>query len=476
MKNNFKRIFSAAASAIIAFSAFGAFPAYAAPTTELEENLTDGMFKYEVLADGTFAITGVSAASISAIPSTRNGKIITAISDSAFMGCTALTDVVIPDSIKSIGTGAFLGASIKSVTLPRNLEFLGENAFANCTSLTSVTIQNGLTYIPDYAFLQCDHLTDITMPDSIETIGNCAFYECTSLAVFDVPASLKSVGELAFGEWYSIQDINTEGCANFVTDGGILYNSDKSAVYRAVSTLAGDINIPDKVTTIKSGAFSACEKIEHLFLPASLAVIETGAFSYCPNMKSIDFSEGLVSIGEGAFMFDEGLSTVQIPTTTTEIGPQAFSYCTGLEKLILPEGVEKIGEMAFLYCNNLKQVSVPKSVTEIGNNAFGFTVENSALAAVNGFKMSVFSGSAGQKYASSNKIEFTTADKNIMKIVFIVVGFGAIAAVIVFASVIMAKNRKTAPLSAIKAQKEAKEKELEESYEKILDETDDDSE
>lgn len=482
MKNKIGRIF-AAVSAFIMLSAATVFPVYAEGegTSSIEGTLDDGMFKYELLADDTYTIIGYSAASISSIPSTRNGKAVTAISDSAFMGCTAFTDLVIPDSIRSIGTGAFLGSTIKSVTLPRNLETFGENVFADCSLMTSVTIPKGLTQIPDYTFLRCGYLTDLTLPDTIETIGDGAFYECSSLTVFDVPASLKSVGELAFGEWFSIKEINTDGCANFVCDGGILYNSDKSAVYRAVTTLAGDINVPEKVTTIKSGAFSACDKIEHLFLPSSLAVIETGAFSYCPSIKSIDFSEGLTSIGEGAFMFDESLSTVSLPTTATEIGPQAFAYCTSLDKLILPEGAEKIGEMAFLYCNSLKRVSIPKSVKEIGNNAFGYTVENSELASVNDFSMSVFSGLAGEKYAKSNKIEYTTVDHNIMKIVFIVIGFGAIAAVIVFASVLMARNRKTAPLSAKKAQKEAKEKELEESYEKILDdgennEEDDDSE
>ena len=182
MRNKFAKAISVAASALISLSFFSAFPAAAEDSgNNIEDTLTDGMFKYELLDDGTYTITGYDATSISTIPSTRNGKAITAISDSAFFGCSSFTDLVIPDSIKTIGVGAFCGCTtLTSVTLPKTLQSLGENAFANCTSLTSVTVQGSITTIPDYAFMQCDRLTEITLPDTITDIGVGAFYECTS--------------------------------------------------------------------------------------------------------------------------------------------------------------------------------------------------------------------------------------------------------------------------------------------------------
>ena len=79
MRNKFAKAISVAASALISLSFFSAFPAAAEDSgNNIEDTLTDGMFKYELLDDGTYTITGYDATSISTIPSTRNGKAITA--------------------------------------------------------------------------------------------------------------------------------------------------------------------------------------------------------------------------------------------------------------------------------------------------------------------------------------------------------------------------------------------------------------
>ena len=282
-----------------------------------------------------------------------------------------------------------------------------------------------------------------------------------------MPDALENVGELAFGEWFSINEITADGCANFTVDNNILYNKDKTEIYRASAAIAGDINIAEDVKTIKSGAFSSCAKIEHLYLPASLTSIETGAFSYCSGIKTIDFSEGLQTIGEGAFIFDSALTSISIPTTVREIAAQAFAYCEAVEKVIIPEGVTKIGENAFLYCTALKRVSIPKTVSEIGDGAFGYTVENSEPKLTDDFTMSVFSGSAGEKYAKSATIEYTTIDKSLKRTAFLVAAVAVIIVIIVFAASLMARGRKTATAGARKAEKEAKEKRLEVYTEKI---------
>ena len=128
----------------------------------------------------------------------------------------------------------------------------------------------------------------------------------------------------------------------------------------------------------------------------------------------------------------------------------------------------KIGENAFLYCTALKRVSIPKTVSEIGDGAFGYTVENSELKLTDDFTMSVFSGSAGEKYAKSATIEYTTIDNSLKRTAFLVAAVAVIIVIIVFAASLMARGRKTATADARKAEKEAKEKAIEDSYEKIL--------
>jgi BspA type Leucine rich repeat region (6 copies) len=85
------------------------------------------------------------------IPSTTNGLPVTSIGSSAFLFCTSLTSVTIPNSVTSIGSQAFYG----------------------CTGLTNVTLGNSVTSIGIEAFYYCTNLTNFIFPNSVTTIGGC---------------------------------------------------------------------------------------------------------------------------------------------------------------------------------------------------------------------------------------------------------------------------------------------------------------
>lgn len=121
----------------------------------------DKMFIYKVSND-KITITGlkpeVKTSSI-IIPDTISNKQVSFIDNSAFENNSKIVSITIPDSVTSIGWGAFYG----------------------CTGLTSVTIGNSVTSIGGYAFTGCTGLTNITIPDSVKYIGDSAFYGCRSL-------------------------------------------------------------------------------------------------------------------------------------------------------------------------------------------------------------------------------------------------------------------------------------------------------
>ena len=106
-----------------------------------------------------------------------------------FRGCERLTSIEIPDSVTSIGYGAFAG----------------------CDSLTSVTFggNSKLTTIGDYAFESCDSLISIVIPDSVEVLGDYAFYGCRSLTSIEIPNSVTSISEDAF---YNCSSLTTIYC------------------------------------------------------------------------------------------------------------------------------------------------------------------------------------------------------------------------------------------------------------------------
>ena len=151
------------------------------------------------------------------IPSTYEGKPATSIGDIAFVNCSSLTSLMIPDSVTHIGWGAFGGcSSLTSVTIPDSVTSIGDFAFSGCSSLTSIevgkgntkytsedgvlfdknktrliqfpngksghyTIPDSVTSIGDHAFRVCSSLTSVTIPDSVASIGSAAFYDCSSL-------------------------------------------------------------------------------------------------------------------------------------------------------------------------------------------------------------------------------------------------------------------------------------------------------
>ena len=107
---------------------------------------------------------------------------VTSIGAGAFYGCSGLTSVTIPNSVKSIGSWAFFGCSdLTSVTIGNSVTSIGGSAFESCSGLTSVTIPNSVTSIGSYAFYSCSGLTSVTISNSVTSIGDLAFYYCRAL-------------------------------------------------------------------------------------------------------------------------------------------------------------------------------------------------------------------------------------------------------------------------------------------------------
>jgi hypothetical protein len=123
---------------------------------------------------------------------------VTNIAYDAFYACGALTSVVIPGSVTSIGSFAFGVSGLTNINIPASVNSLGTYAFYWCTSLTSTTIPNGVTSVPDGAFDSCFSLTNVTIPNSVTSIGVAAFYNCVSLTGIYLEGVPPSFGPYVF--------------------------------------------------------------------------------------------------------------------------------------------------------------------------------------------------------------------------------------------------------------------------------------
>ena len=167
------------------------------------------------------------------------------ICDKAFLFCSSLNDIVIPDGVTSIGNEAFNRCgSLTSFVIPNGVTSIGDSAFAGCRSLSNIAIPDSVTSIGTWTFCGCESLTNIAIPDSVTRIGNNAFCYCKSLSSVVIPDGITSIG---YGTFW--------GCGSLT-----------------------DIVIQDSVTSIGGGAFNGCTSLTDIVIPNSVTSIGDGAF------------------------------------------------------------------------------------------------------------------------------------------------------------------------------------------------------
>ena len=349
---------------------------FLATTALLAYDFKEGYLCYNILEDGryykTVAVTyerqknylnyaGLTSVNIpSEVIYKGTAYTVTSIGNDAFYGCTYLTSITIPNSVKSIGNDAFYGCTyLTSITIPNSVKSIEERTFYGCIGLTSVTIGNSVTSIGYRAFYGCSGLTSVTIPNSVTSIGESAFSGCTGLTSITIPESVTSIGKEAFS-----------GCTGLTSI--TIPNSVTSIGSRAFSGCTGltSITIPNSITSIESSTFSGCTGLTSVTIGNSATSIGKEAFSGCTSLASITIPNRVTSIGESAFSGCTGLTSVTIPNSVTSIGYSAFSGCTGLTSVTIPNSVTSIGYSAFSGCTGLTSVTIPNSVKSIGSRTF----------------------------------------------------------------------------------------------------------
>ena len=342
--------------------------------------------------------------SVIVIPATYNNKPVTKIANKAFNECTNLKKVTIPDSVTSIGEDAFRNCSslnavyITDIAAWCNIKFNNNsfrtyNLYLNGELVTKLVIPDSVTSIGYGAFYNCTSLTSITIPDSVTSIGEDAFYNCTSLISVTIGKGVTSIGNRAFFgcdklvevinksnlniDYGSIEALNikTDGQSDIVNKNDYLFYT-----YNNINYLLGyvgndtNLNLPDNYNgenyQIYKYAFSYCRALTIVTIPDSVTSIGDWAFRSCTSLSSVTMGKGVTSIGSRAFRSCTSLTSVTIPDSVTSIGGSAFSGCTSLTSVTIPDSVTSIGDSAFYECTSLTSVTIPDSVTSIGEDAF----------------------------------------------------------------------------------------------------------
>jgi hypothetical protein len=372
--------------------------------------MTQGPFKYAIN-------TRLNSVTISrytgpggevTIPKMIDGIPVTAVGNYAFMSCTGLTSVAIPNSVTSIGPQAFRGCvRLTRVTIPASVTSLRGTPFKDCSGLLSFVVddanpvysssQDGVVFSKDRTFLVSypgGKTGAYEIPDGVTGIGDGAFTDCRSLTRVTVPSSVRRIENLAFGYCRDqFKGLFFEGNVPALPSGNLFTGSDNLIIYYRPDTKGWGPTFGGRPTAV-------WEPEDAPALPkptgATPAPLVEGPFTYTVTNGAVTIVKyagpgGDVAIPEkikgmpvteihSAFRDCTNLTSITIPTTVKNIASFSFSSCTALTNPFIPASVTNMGSSPFIRCNRVTSITVDaKNPNYSSEDGIVFDKEKTAL-------------------------------------------------------------------------------------------------
>jgi hypothetical protein len=342
---------------------------------------------------------------------------VESIGDFAFFGFTTLSSISIPTSVKNIGSGALAHCSgLTSITIPSSVTNIGDGVLYGSIGLTSIVVESGNTIydsrnncnaiietannklisgcrntiipnniecIGSSAFRDYSNLTSIAIPTSVKSIEYSAFRDCKNLTSISIPTNVMSIGNIAFAGCDSLTSIVVES-GNTVYDSrnncnAIIETKTNSLVVGCSKTI-----IPNDVEIIGYGAFSYLSSLTSISIPSSVKSIGYMAFRDCTALSEVKMSNGITTIEDYAFGYCTSLTSISLPESVTSLGIGAFGECSALSSITLSNNIKEIKYQTFMYCSSLEEITLPNSITMIDIYAFYYCTNLRSLTVPNG--------------------------------------------------------------------------------------------
>lgn len=284
---------------------------------------------------------------------------VTSIGQYVFEGCSGPTSITIPNSVTNIGYCAFERSSgLTSITIPISVVTIGEWAFCHCSGLTTAIIPNSVTTIGNAAFYDCPSLTSVTIGNRVTSIGSSAFNGCSSLTSITIPESVTNIGVSAF--WCSgLTRVNNQSETPQSIDNNYTFSN------RANATLY----VPYGCKTAYEAA-DYWKEFKEIIETNTVNVGSTGFATYCsPN--ALDFS-GVTDIkAYVASDFNSATNTLTL-TRVTEVPAEEGLYIVGTAgSYEIPETTTDA-----VYSNRLKGVTTATTISPTEGSNTNFILSN----------------------------------------------------------------------------------------------------
>ena len=304
------------------------------------------------------------------------------INDGAFD--TELSSVIIPDTVKEIGSDILgehgkiskvfintsetldesaFGDSILFVPESAADKYTNANALCESYKINSRGVISGngtLIYVPK------SYKGKLTIYNDINTVFEGAAEGCTGITEVIVGTGLTEIGANAFNGCRNIGNVD-------MSRNNVLTSIDDGAFYQCTSV--SSISMPESLTNVGKDAFYSCDILSDVSMPG-IETIGNGAFARCNSLVNfndtgkINLAGNVKSLGTGAFAWCSMLNNVVMPTETTELAEGAFANCIGLKEVKDWGSINVIGENAFKNCGFYSVVLPPEKDAVIKSGAF----------------------------------------------------------------------------------------------------------
>lgn len=347
---------------------------------------------------------------------------VTSIGKRAFYNTKSLQEIDLPESVCSIGEGAFFGSGLQKILIPRDCVDIGQDAFTSSAleafevdpgnaafqagddgvlysrdgkqlvlypysrQEAAYTVRPGTVEIGAYAFYGVRNLEHIILPDSLREIGDYAFAEQPKLKEVALPEGLEDISSnYTFYHCYSLTELSIPSTLRDISG---------SYVFSCIGIT--ELVLPDGLRDVGGDyIFSSCKSLSKVLFSSGIKKISGNyIFSFCDALSSLELPKDLELIcgswnfahtsiekltlpntlheiqGDYNFYACEKLLEVVLPAGLRILGDGSFESCTSLEKIQLPASLTKLNSETFSGCSELKHIEIPEKVTSIGNSCF----------------------------------------------------------------------------------------------------------